>query len=139
MAQMGAGVGTRVYFDSLPHMWLVSLWILLPGNVKSSSFFRWSSASLNVHSRTLHQLQVPPPMNKGYEIPTIQGESSLQVAISLMLRRYLESDGTFAHKDPAIARGLVALRFAWWLFDHPEELEAVQVEVERNRNGGVPT
>jgi hypothetical protein len=56
-----------------------------------------------------------------------------------MLRRYLESDGTFAHKDPAIAPGLVALRFAWWLFDHPEELEAVQVEVERNRNGGVPT
>jgi hypothetical protein len=24
----------------------------------------------------------------------------------------------------------MALRFAWWLFDHPEELEATTVEME---------
>ncbi len=79
-------------------------------------------------------------MNKGYDIPAIQGESALQMAVSLMLRRYMESDGTCAREDPASAPGLMALRFAWWLLDHPEELEAaaVQMEAERNRNGGMP-
>jgi len=34
----------------------------------------------------------------------------------------------------------MALRFAWWLFDRPEELEAaaVKMEAERNRKAGVP-
>jgi ammonia channel protein AmtB len=77
-------------------------------------------------------------MNKTYKIPAIQGESALQTAISLMLRRYLESERNFAHEDPALVPGLMALRFAWWLFDHAEELEAtaVQVEVERTKEGG---
>jgi hypothetical protein len=79
-------------------------------------------------------------MNNGYEIPRIQGESALEMAISLMLRRYMETDGTFAHEDPKIVPGLMALRFAWWLFDHPEDLEAaaVQVEAERNKKSGTP-
>lgn len=79
-------------------------------------------------------------MNKGYDIPAIQGESALQMAVSLMLRRYMESDETPASEDPAGAPGLMALRFAWWLLDHAEELEAasVQMETERNKNGGTP-
>ena len=77
-------------------------------------------------------------MNKGYDIPAIQGVSALQMAVSLMLRRYMESDETPASEDPAGAPGLMALRFAWCLLDHAGELEAaaVQMETERNKNGG---
>ena len=32
--------------------------------------------------------------------------------------------------DPALAPGVVALRFARWLFDHAEELKAAAVEIE---------
>jgi hypothetical protein len=79
-------------------------------------------------------------VNKGYDIPAIQGESALQIAVSFMLRRYMASDGTCVSEDAASAPGLMALRFAWWLLDHPEELEAaaVQMEAERNRNGSMP-
>ena len=79
-------------------------------------------------------------MNKKYEIPAVQNESALQMAISLMLRRYMESEGTLTDEDPALTPGLMALHFAWWLFDHPEELEAaaVQVEASRDRKNGMP-
>jgi hypothetical protein len=70
-------------------------------------------------------------VNKGYDIPAIQGESALQMAISLMLRRYMESDETPASEDPAGAPGLMALRFAWWLLDHAEELEAAPCKWKR--------
>jgi hypothetical protein len=69
-------------------------------------------------------------MNKSYEIPAVQGESALQMAISLMLRRYMESEGTLTDEDPPLTPGLMALHFAWWLFDHPEELEAAAVQME---------
>jgi hypothetical protein len=32
--------------------------------------------------------------------------------------------------DPAATPAELALRFPWWLFDRPQELEAAQVEVE---------
>lgn len=69
-------------------------------------------------------------MGKAYQIPPIQGVTGLQKAISVMLRRYMESYGGTVPSDPATAPGVMALRFAWWLFDHPEELEATTVEME---------
>lgn len=69
-------------------------------------------------------------MTSTYEIPEIQGDTGLQKAISFMLRQYMQTCTDSMPSDPAIAPGLVALRFAWWLFDHPEELEAAAVEME---------
>lgn len=68
-------------------------------------------------------------MTNTYQIPAVQGEIGLQKAVSVMLRRYLQ---TYAPSmpDPAVAPGVLALRFAWWLLDHPEELEAAAVEME---------
>jgi hypothetical protein len=69
-------------------------------------------------------------VNKGYDIPAIQGESALLMAVSLMRIRYMESDETPASEDPA--PGLMALRFAWWLLDHAEELEAAPCKWKRS-------
>ena len=68
-------------------------------------------------------------MTQKYEFPPVQGETSLQKAISVMLRRYMESHAGSLPADP----GMLALQFAWWLFDHPEELEAAAVEMEGKR------
>lgn len=65
-------------------------------------------------------------MTQKHEIPPVQGETALQKAISVMLRRYMESHAAMLPSDP----GMLALKFAWWLFDHPEELEAAAVEME---------
>lgn len=48
-----------------------------------------------------------------------------------MLKRFMESERLPA-ADPAAAPGLLALHFAWWLLDHPEELEAAAVDAARN-------
>ena len=65
-------------------------------------------------------------MTHNYDIPAMQGETELQKAISVMLRRFMEINVASLPTDP----GILALRFAWWLFDHPEELEAIAVEME---------
>lgn len=65
-------------------------------------------------------------LTQNYEIPAVQGETGLQKAISVMLRRFMEINAAALPADP----GMLALRFAWWLFDHPEELEATAVEME---------
>jgi hypothetical protein len=66
------------------------------------------------------------------EIPEIQGDTGLRKAISLMLRKYIESEA-----DPKATPADLALGFAWWLFDHPEELEAAQVEAEGKKKRGL--
>ena len=68
---------------------------------------------------------------KDYVIPEIQGDTALRKAVSLMLKRFMESEPLPA-SDPALAPGMLALRFAWWLLDHPEELEAAAVDAARN-------
>jgi|HubBroStandDraft_6_1064221.scaffolds.fasta_scaffold3533264_1 hypothetical protein len=67
---------------------------------------------------------------KNYVIPEIQGDTALRKAVSLMLKRFMESERLPA-ADPAVAPGMLALRFAWWLLDHPEELEAAAVDAAR--------
>jgi hypothetical protein len=42
----------------------------------------------------------------------------------------MESSAASVPSDPSVAPGEMALRFAWSLFDHPEELEAATVEME---------
>jgi hypothetical protein len=69
-------------------------------------------------------------MSSVYQIPAVQGKTALQKAISIMLRRYMQTQSLTMPADPATAPGVVALRFAWWLFDHAEELEAVAVGME---------
>jgi hypothetical protein len=72
-------------------------------------------------------------MSTVYQIPAVQGETALQKAISIMLRRYMQTHAATMAPDPAIAPGVVALRFAWWLFDHAEELEAIAVGMEEGQ------
>jgi len=68
---------------------------------------------------------------KNYVIPEIQGDTALRKAASLMLKRFMESE-RLPPADPAVAPGILALYFAWWLLDHPEELEAAAVDAARN-------
>ena len=68
---------------------------------------------------------------KNYVIPELQGDTALRKAASLMLKRFMESE-RLPPADPAVAPGILALYFAWWLLDHPEELEAAAVDAARN-------
>jgi hypothetical protein len=68
---------------------------------------------------------------KNYVIPEIQGDTALRKAASLMLKRFMESE-RLPPADPAAAPGMLAMHFAWWLLDHPEDLEAAAVDAARN-------
>jgi hypothetical protein len=71
-------------------------------------------------------------MSPSPQMPELQGDTGLRKAISRMLQRYMQSEA-----DPAATPAQLALGFAWWLFDHPEELEAAQVEAEGKKKKGL--
>ena len=77
-----------------------------------------------------NQLQMDHSVKK-FAVPPVQGDTPLQKAISIMLRRFMESE-VLPEGDVNDAVGMVALRFAWWLLEHPEDLEATIVQLEHD-------
>jgi hypothetical protein len=61
--------------------------------------------------------------------PPVQGDTPLQKAVSIMLRRFLETE-VLPDRDVDDAMGIVALHFAWWLLEHAEDLEETIVQLE---------
>jgi hypothetical protein len=79
-------------------------------------------------------------VNKGYDIPAIQGESALQMAVSLMLRRYMESDETPRERRPSGCSRTHGSSVCLVVVGPCGRIRgcAVQMETERNKNGGTP-
>jgi hypothetical protein len=104
-----------------PDPWMNSRWLRGLGTTGSLSVFQIVFICATYVQGTM----------KNYVIPEIQGDTALRKGVSLMLKRFMESERLPA-ADPAAAPGLLALHFAWWLLDHPEELEAAAVDAARN-------
>jgi hypothetical protein len=69
-------------------------------------------------------------MASGYAIPLING-TPRQQAVAALLGDFMERYRGCARPNTEYAVETVALRFALWLVDHPQELEATTKEMEQ--------